>query len=824
MVSKKIRKVGRKSKRKLRGGDTTGPTTVTGTAKMFQLGNKAISLTGPTTATVGVPTDYTVAAVTGYPAWDSDSYLSMSFLITDPTGTVTQVNGRNNSKTYTFDPKFAGKYTILAFAYQYGECFSENDCPTASMTVTVKDAPISTAPPTTTTGASKTFRFGDKAISITGPATTSVGVPTLYKVEPVKGYPEWERDQMLVVALLITDPTGNVTRDTNAKMYTFDPKFAGNYKFLAYAANVPECFNENDCPNVTMTVKVVASDSSASDRAAAQQKMDIFVWGIPDLMTWFDADDPNTGSVPPADGANIMTWFDKSGGARHANSIGSIGGKYNKTICNGKPGVSFGSPGTNGLSVTAGGFRTAPLPKSPYVTVFFVFTPSANQNNTPAAIASPWAQATDAGDHYITRLTWPAASSMCLDGNTNVGTAKVSQLNGPAVTTLAAMTPPQPMLVTLVTQPSGTKLTCYANGLTDLPASNLSGTWASTPNPTGSAPVILGTDVGAQGESFLYGALSEVIHYNATLSTANIDYIQGYLANKWGLSAYLPKSHTYYDKTLTSIANGASAASYERASAAKYLGASTATYQGASTATYQGASTATYQGASSATYQGASSANYLRASAATYHGVSYDSIVTAGIPKTYKAGAKSISILGPATTKVGVSTTYKVLAGSGYPSWIGSDPKLSIHFIITFPSGSMKRVYSDSDTYKLKATIPGNYTIVGYALNLGECADETTCPVASMTVNVTGTLASTGVPNKTEPSVPDTGSSGSSGSNETKETKELPAEVEPTEPSVQTEPNKAIGSSGSSGSSGGGKSKRKTKRKVKRRSKSRKHK
>jgi len=749
MVSKKLRKVGRKSKRRLRGGNTTGPTTVTGTAKMFQLGNKAISFTGPTTATVGVPTEYKVAAVTGYPAWDTDSYLYMIFLITDPTGSVTEVKGVDRSKTYTFDPKFAGKYTILAYAYQYGECFSENDCPTASI-----------------------------------------------------------------------------------------------------------------------TVNVIAPDTSASDRAVAQQKMDTFVWGIPDLMTWFDADDPNTGSVPPADGANIMTWFDKSGGARHANSIGSIGGKYNKSICNGKPGVSFGSPGTNGFSVTAGGFMTAPIPKSPYVTVFFVFTPSAVQNNHPAAIASPWAQATGTGDHYITRLLWPSTSSMCLDGNTNVGTAKVTQLNGPGVTTLAAMTPPQPMLVTLVTQPSGTKLMCYANGLTDLPASNLSGTWASTPDPTGSAPVILGTDVGGQGESFLYGALSEVIHYNTTLSTANIEYIQGYLANKWGLSAYLPKSHTYYDKTLTSIANGASAASYERASAAKYLGASTATYHGASTATYHGASTATYQGASSATYQGASSANYLGASAATYHGastatfqgastatyqgastatyqgasaanylgasaatyhgVSFGSIVTAGIPKTYQAGVKSISILGPATTRVGVPTTYKVLAGSGYPSWIGNDPKLSIHFIITFPSGSLKRVYSDNDTYKLNATIPGNYTIVGYALNLGECADETTCPFASMTVNVTGTLAPANASAKTEPTVPDTGSSGSSGSNETNETKETKETTELTEPAEPIKAIGSIGSSGSSGSSGGGKSKRKTKRKmkvkVKRKTKSRKHK
>jgi len=519
----------------------------------------------------------------------------------------------------------------------------------------------------TTTGEAKKFRFGDKSISITGPMTISIGVPTDYKVEPVKGYDDWDTNQFLNVILKITDPTGNVNQVNYAKTYTFDPKFAGNYTLLAYASDMGECYNENDCPNVTMTVKVVASDSSASDLAAAQQKMNTFMKSIPGLMTWFDATDPNNGSAPPANGANMANWSDKSGNGYNASSTVPIGGKYNTSICNGLPGVSFGSPVTNGLSVIAGGFTTDPIAKSAYVTVFFVFTPCANQNVVAAAIASPWAQATSSGDHYITRLLWPNSSSMCLDGNTSVGTAKVSQLNGPGVLTLAAMTPPQPMLVTLVTNASGINLTCYGNGITNLATANLSATWASTPNPTGSAPVILGTDVAGQGSTFLYGALSEVIHYNATLSLENIQYVQGYLADKWGLSPYLPSSHPYYNTTLTSVANSASAAGYKAASAAGYQGASTASYQGASAAAYKAASAAGYQGASTASYQGASTASYQGASAAAYKAASaagYQGASTASYQGASAAAYKAASAAGYQGAS---AAAYQSASAASYP-------------------------------------------------------------------------------------------------------------------------------------------------------------
>ena len=109
-----------------------------------------------------------------------------------------------------------------------------------------------------------------------------------------------------------------------------------------------------------------------------------------------------------------------------------------------------------------------------------------------------------------------------------------------------------------------------------------------------------------------------------------------------------------------------------------------------------------------------------------------------GTSKSFPNGAKSISITGPATTKVGTPTVYKVSGNSGYSSWIDKDPTLSTHFIITDPKCNVTRVYSNDDTYILNAKVPGKYTVLAYMLKLGECGDETSCPVVTMVVNVTG--------------------------------------------------------------------------------------
>ena len=262
---------------------------------------------------------------------------------------------------------------------------------------------------------------------------------------------------------------------------------------------------------------------------------------ISGLTTWFDATDPNNGGTIPGNLTNMNTWRDKSGNGYDATNA-SIGGQYNTTVCNGKPGVSFGGT-TNGLSVTTGGFQTAQINKAPYVTAFMVFTPSIQNFNEGGYLGDPWAHSIHGEDHYCIRFNQPGSSSTLTHaGGSYLGSPVTPAFSIGSLTKLGQMSPPQPVLITFVASGSGLVLTAYGNG------TNLTGqgVFSSLPySPTGTAPITLGTDPNNPGSYKLNGALSEVIQYNNTLLASDIYRIQGYLATKWGIAAYLPAGHPY---------------------------------------------------------------------------------------------------------------------------------------------------------------------------------------------------------------------------------------------------------------------------------------
>jgi small-conductance mechanosensitive channel len=65
-------------------------------------------------------------------------------------------------------------------------------------------------------------------------------------------------DQFLKILFKITDPSGNI-EDYNASddTYTLNATQVGSYSIFAYALQLGECFNENQCPSVMMTVNAV---------------------------------------------------------------------------------------------------------------------------------------------------------------------------------------------------------------------------------------------------------------------------------------------------------------------------------------------------------------------------------------------------------------------------------------------------------------------------------------------------------------------------------------------------------------------------------------
>jgi hypothetical protein len=135
--------------------------------------------------------------------------------------------------------------------------------------------------------------------------------------------------------------------------------------------------------------------------------------------------------------------------------------------------------------------------------------------------------------------------------------------------------------------------------------------------------VTLGTDPNNPGVFRLNGSISEIIHYNNTLSNVNLQFIQGYLATKWGISQYLPPSHPFYKvaiANISTVATGVSAASYQGASSATFQQISGATFQGASAAQFIGDSRAKFIGDSGAKFIGDSGSKFIGDSRAQFQG------------------------------------------------------------------------------------------------------------------------------------------------------------------------------------------------------------
>jgi hypothetical protein len=74
------------------------------------------------------------------------------------------------------------------------------------------------------------------------------------------------------------------------------------------------------------------------------------------------------------------------------------------------------------------------------------------------------------------------------------------------------------------------------------------GSLAGVPTPTFLCPLVVGQNSGCGTTPTLFftGLLGEVLVYNTQLTTAQIQYVEGYLACKWGIQSQLPNTHPYH--------------------------------------------------------------------------------------------------------------------------------------------------------------------------------------------------------------------------------------------------------------------------------------
>jgi hypothetical protein len=210
-------------------------------------------------------------------------------------------------------------------------------------------------------------------------------------------------------------------------------------------------------------------------------------------------------------------WMDKSGRNNHGTSYGDP--TFTTSAFNSKPGISLNGSTQRFLgSITNTGTT---------VSVFAIV--SMNSGGQWGRICS--LATTTSADGGVSSLYFiplirsfinQAIQSGRYQGSGNVNTAQV------------AVTYNTPFQATSVVD--GTTNTLYLNGSSAASAS-CTGNFGYTAYGIGAAP--------AFPAEWLQGYISEIIIYNASLTTTQRQKIEGYLAWKWGLESTLPGGHPY---------------------------------------------------------------------------------------------------------------------------------------------------------------------------------------------------------------------------------------------------------------------------------------
>ena len=227
---------------------------------------------------------------------------------------------------------------------------------------------------------------------------------------------------------------------------------------------------------------------------------------ITGCQIWFDGADPlGTGSAP-SNATTISTWADKSGNARNATATGTP--TYSEKILNG-----IGAPL---LSGSTSYFTTPSFIPSPtgIPSIFIVMRQTSYvSGNSDFFLASDYRviDLLGQGNNYNAALTIGNSAQTPL-------TAINATLN--------------PTLLSVIVT-SGVGGVGYANG-----------TYAATTGSSGGSLASSYVYYIGGGPGFI-GYIYEVMMYNSSLSTAQRQQVEGYLAWKWGLQANLPSTHPY---------------------------------------------------------------------------------------------------------------------------------------------------------------------------------------------------------------------------------------------------------------------------------------
>jgi hypothetical protein len=221
---------------------------------------------------------------------------------------------------------------------------------------------------------------------------------------------------------------------------------------------------------------------------------------IPGIAMWFDASDTSTMSFS---GSTVTQWRDKSGNSRHANQNTGATFSTNSLVFTGSQYYTVAS-GTN-------------LFRNVYFAIFVVETLSGV--NPTSFFLGDSASGVTSGSLHIGYRT-----------NSNLTMAfwaadlEVTGLSGTGVRRLWSFVLPS----------SGNRFI------------NLNGSNVATYSNNTFLNAMANLQIGAAfAFDFYRGSLFEIVGFNTNLTTAQIQQMEGYLAQKWGLQANLPSTHPY---------------------------------------------------------------------------------------------------------------------------------------------------------------------------------------------------------------------------------------------------------------------------------------
>jgi len=214
------------------------------------------------------------------------------------------------------------------------------------------------------------------------------------------------------------------------------------------------------------------------------------------LQLWLDAADPYASGYAPLTGT-LTTWYDKSG--------------------NGNNGTAFGSPTYSNNKVLTSNTN--------YFTSLYTSTATPETSFIVCSVASISTVA-----YYLLNGSGNARTVYLSNARLNEGYSNTNIIAG----STGVITANTNILIECTISSTGTYM--YYNG--NFYQSNV----ATFPSYSNASLII-----GGGSPTTTTGSISEVLIYNSVLSTSNRQAIEGYLAQKWGLT--LPGSHPYYTAT-----------------------------------------------------------------------------------------------------------------------------------------------------------------------------------------------------------------------------------------------------------------------------------